>query len=206
MIRASAKEIARFLGVKMRREELTYKPHVFPRYPAPLAIKVESGETELTTMHFGLIPFFEKNAKPKMVFHNARIETVSEKASFKRPFVASRALVPMDSFLEYIWVTEKENWLAKFSPKNGDPLVAAAITQAWKSPTGEILETFSILTTEPPNIVRETGHDRCPVFLNRSTWDSWLDPAQKDPKELLKILQSPETIDFEVSKVEKPKR
>ncbi len=83
-------------------KDFEWKPHVFPRYLAPVIIE-RKGVRQVVPMHFGLIPSFEMNAKPKMVFHNARSETIKEKPSFKKAYQESRCLIPLDSFFEYVW-------------------------------------------------------------------------------------------------------
>lgn len=164
-----------------------WKPHVFPRYPAPVII-MKDGAREIRQMQFGLIPYFEKNLKPKMVFHNARSETLKEKASFKKPYAETRCLIPLDSFLEYIWTSEKEKWVARFHQKDDSPLVAAGVWSHWKSPEGKYITTFSMITREPPPFVLETGHDRCPLFLKPDYFDAWLSRETKDYATLDRLL------------------
>ncbi len=176
------------------------KAHVFPRYKSAVVVKVNQ-KTQIKPMQFGLIPFFEKEEKPKKIFHNARVETVSEKVSFKKPFLETRCLVPMDSFFEYIWTTETTKWIARFYSKNIQMLVAAGIWSSWKSPSGKIIDSFSILTTEPPEFILKTGHDRCPLFLKQDSFEDWLEPIKNEPKQLLKILENKEEIQFDVEKV-----
>jgi putative SOS response-associated peptidase YedK len=86
-------------------KDFEWKPHVFPRYLAPVIIE-RKGVRQVVPMHFGLIPSFEMNAKPKMVFHNARSETIKEKPSFKKAYQESRCLIPLQSFFEYVWETD----------------------------------------------------------------------------------------------------
>lgn len=192
MIRAKIKDLAIRFNAKAPSQEPLFKPHVFPRYLAPVVVQSPTGR-EIKLMQFGLIPFFEKNPKPKMVFHNARAETITEKPSFKRSFMTSRILVPMDSFFEYIWESETSKWIAQFtSQEPGELLVACGIHNAWTlpapaTPAQPPIDTFAIVTTEPPKLVSETGHDRCPLFITESNWDAWLNsrPGQK-PETILK--------------------
>jgi len=74
-----------------------WKHHVFPKYPAPVLVEV-NGVLIVKKMNFGLIPYFERNEKPKMVFHNARVETIAEKPSFKKAFLTKRCAIPLESF------------------------------------------------------------------------------------------------------------
>jgi putative SOS response-associated peptidase YedK len=49
-------------------------------------------ERELELARWGLKPFFMKDS-PKPGFHNARLETVADKPSFRTAFTKRRALV-----------------------------------------------------------------------------------------------------------------
>lgn len=53
-------------------------------------------------------------------------------------------------------------------------MIAAGIFDQWiDKATGEVLDSFSILTHEPPKFVLDSGHDRCPVFLNNNAALKW---------------------------------
>jgi putative SOS response-associated peptidase YedK len=61
------------------------------------------------------------------------------------------------------------------------------VWETWRDPaTNQILETFSVITTDPHELIRpEKGpviHDRMPVVLQRKDYDRWLAPA--DPARL----------------------
>jgi putative SOS response-associated peptidase YedK len=204
MIQANLRRLQRRYGARVV-EEFVWKPHVFPRYPAPVVV-LEGGARVLKPMQFGLVPFFEKNARPKKVLHNARSETLAEKASFRKPFAETRCLVPMDSFLEYIWDSETSNWLARFGPETEQVLTAAGLWSRWHGPDGAATDSFTVITREPPAFIRGTGHDRCPVFLPESAFAAWLDPGRKEPADLSGVLAQVEPIRFAVERVEKPRR
>ena len=186
MIQRSLKEISALFGARVL-EEFEFRPHVFPRYRAPV-IGMSAGERVMKPYAFGLIPYFEKNEKPKMIFHNARVETVSEKPSFKGPFQTSRCLIPLESFFEYIWETDTKKWVARFHPKDDAVLAAAGLYQVWKSPKGERVPTFTMITREAPPFILDVGHDRSPFFLKPSFYDAWMTPGKRDPDELKGVL------------------
>ena len=62
----------------------------------------------------------------------------------------------------------------------------AGIWDSWKSPEGEDIRSFSILTTTP-NSLMEKIHDRMPVILDPETEKRWIESADAD--ELLKFLK-----------------
>jgi putative SOS response-associated peptidase YedK len=173
-----------------------WKPEVFPRYIAPVLI-FRNRNLEVVPMHFGLIPPFERDPKPKKVFHNARSETLAEKPSFQRAYREARCLVPLQAFFESIWEQdpasgrEKSHRVRFF--RDGDPdnsLTAAGIWSLWRNPeTRKVSAHFSIITREPPGFIEQAGHDRCPLFLSRSHFGRWLDPGEKSIPVLDRLLK-----------------
>jgi putative SOS response-associated peptidase YedK len=186
MIQRSLKDLGVLFGAQVP-QEFEFRSPVFPRYQAPVIGMVGGGRV-IKPYAFGLIPHFEKNPKPKMVFHNARVETVSEKPSFKWAFQTSRCLIPLECFLEYIWETENQKWVARFFPKESGVLAAAGLFQTWKSPSGELIPTFTMITREASPFILEVGHDRSPLFLKPEAYDSWITPGKRDSQELKSIL------------------
>lgn len=65
----------------------------------------------------------------------------------------------------------------------------AGLWDRWKDASGQVLESFSILTTTPNALLAEV-HDRMPVILNADDYDQWLDPGLTRV-ETLKELLSP---------------
>ncbi|NDG83563.1 MAG: SOS response-associated peptidase [Proteobacteria bacterium] len=186
MIRKSLDEI----GVHFRAAipaPFEFRDHVFPRYPAPV-VGWSEGRRVVKPYFYGLIPHFEKNPKPKLILHNARVETLHEKPSFKEAFASRRCLIPMESFLEYVEGPDGKKRLVRFHRDQGEWLVAAGLFSLWRSPSGEPVPTFTMITREPTPFIRETGHDRSPFFLDSSEWDSWIEPGRKEPQELYGIL------------------
>jgi putative SOS response-associated peptidase YedK len=50
----------------------------------------------------------------------------------------------------------------------------AGLWDRWKKPDGSLLESFTIITTEPNELMR-TIHRRMPVILHRHDKERWLD-------------------------------
>jgi len=50
----------------------------------------------------------------------------------------------------------------------------AGLWETWKEPTGDLLRTFTIITTSP-NALLEPIHNRMPVILPREHEAIWLD-------------------------------
>ncbi|XP_048139172.1 abasic site processing protein HMCES isoform X2 [Rhodamnia argentea] len=129
----------------------------------------------LHCMKWGLIPSFtKKNEKPDHYkMFNARSESIYEKASFRRLIPKCRCLVTVEGFYE--WKkdgSKKQPYYIHF--KDGRPLVFAALYDSWKNSEGEIIYTFTILTTSSSPALQWL-HDRMPIILgDKESTDTWL--------------------------------
>ncbi|KAG9150715.1 hypothetical protein Leryth_002890 [Lithospermum erythrorhizon] len=160
-----------------------YRPsyNVSPGFNVPVVRRDDSqakGEEEGVVLHcmkWGLVPSFTKKTdKPDHYkMFNARSETIREKASFRRLIPNSRCLVSVEGFYE--WKkdgSKKQPYYIHF--KDGKPLVFAALYDSWKNAEGEVLYTFTILTTSSSSSLQWL-HDRMPVILgNKESSDMWL--------------------------------
>lgn len=156
-------------------------------YGPSLVIHAEANGLVTDTMQFCLVPSWSKEPKVKFATHNARLETVDQKPTFKEAFVKRHCVIPMDSFIEPIYLNELAGNMIAFTSR--DPMYATGIWEEWVSQkTGEILNSFAILTSEPLPYVGKVGHDRSPVFLEPKNVETWLKNEGEKPKELKKFL------------------
>ena len=187
MIRASVKDLALKYGIQIP-ETVLWKERILPFAKAPV-ITAQG----LRLMTFSLIPSWfqasETAKRPKFATYNARLETVQEKATWKKPFLNNHCLVPMTSFIEPIYEGE---WGGNMISFNSPGLMTAAgIWDQWTNhATGEIIESFAILTQEPCPLIKNVGHDRQPVFLKDSQCDEWATYKSGDFTKTKQILQS----------------
>jgi len=140
-------------------------------------IRKGAGGLEVADLRWGLIPSWAKDPKIGVQCINARAETISEKPSFREAFLKRRCLVPADGFWEWEKIGKKKiPW--KFARPDGDEFCMAGLWEAWDSPEG-ILETFTIITTSPNELVRSV-HDRMPVILSPIEGEVWLGVGRQD--------------------------
>ncbi len=149
-----------------------------------LAVIANEAPDELRFFRWGLIPYWAKDASIGNKLINARAETLVEKPSFKNAFRNRRCLVPATGFFE--WKRNAEKTPYHIMLKNGDPFCFAGLWDKWVTSDGEIIHSFTIITTSP-NGLMEQIHDRMPVILPREQEHRWIAP-QPDPSlvELLK--------------------
>ena len=135
----------------------------------------------ITVMSFSLTPSWSPEPKVKYATYNARLETVAEKSTWKTPFLKYHCFVPMDAFIEPIYEGELGGHMVRFESE--DLMYAAGIYDTWiNKATGELFESFAIITSDPSPFVKSIGHDRQPVFLDldaAKTWNSLKGTAQE---------------------------
>lgn len=186
---SSAKEIA-------DEFELSGFPEVEPRYnispsqEAP-AIRVDPGTTppkrELVLLRWGLIPSWTKDTSSVKELINARCETIAFKPAFRSSFKKGRILIPSNGFYEWKRLDsgKRQAYLIHFE---GFKLFAfAGIFDEWKTPSGEIIKTYAIVTTTSADSIKSI-HDRMPVVVSSKDYRLWLestDTASQDFRNLL---------------------
>ena len=159
-------------------QDISGRAHPYSLAPVIIG-NVNSSEYRLAHMNFSLVPHWSKEKKVKFATHNARLygedkTPIFEKPSWKVPFTKNHCLVVMDSFLESVHDGPYAGNVIAFKNIDNSPLIAAGIYDQWlDTSTGEVLESFSILTHDPPKFVMDAGHDRCPVFLNKNASLRW---------------------------------
>ena len=150
------------------------------------AVGTDDGDgPRLTLMRWGLVPFWAKDPGIGHRMINARSETVREKPSFRTAFRRRRCLVAATGFYEWQKTDgRKQPWF--FGLEGGGPFAMAGLWDRWdKGDTP--LESFTILTTEPNELVAQ-AHHRMPVILERGSYGAWLDTSLEDTDQLVPLL------------------
>jgi putative SOS response-associated peptidase YedK len=76
----------------------------------------------------------------------------------------------------------------RFALKSGEPFGLAGLYETWISPEKKSIQTCTIITTEPNDLLRPI-HDRMPVILSKDNEAAWIDPDNHNQKGLLSILK-----------------
>jgi putative SOS response-associated peptidase YedK len=136
---------------------------------------------------FGFTPYW---AKKEFHLFNARsegdynkddnprysgIKGILTKPAFRQSIRSKRCLVLADGFIE----GPKKERLSKpyvVYKRDGAPFAFAGIYDTWINPsTGEIIDSFAIITTVSNSITRAIDHHRSPVILEEEDESIWLD-------------------------------
>ncbi len=202
LLKLSPEELVRrfhLQSLRLGKEELSKDSwRFYPKSKAPVIHRIDNAPT-LELMEFGLVPLWDKEKKKR--FHNARVESIEEKPSFKKHFIQNHCLVPMSGFFEYIWTSDSDNWLAQFSlgKAQDEVLFAAGIFNS--------LQSFSIITMPPSPFILQTGHDRSPLFLKADRAFEWLESENEEAEDLKTYLRNAYYYpDFQAEKIDKTKK
>ncbi len=162
--------------------------NIAPTQRVPVCRVCAPGEARsLAELRWGLVPFWADDLKIGNRMINARSETASGKPAYRAAFKQRRCLIPATGFYE--WKKQdgaKQPYL--FRRKDAAPFAFAGLWERWSdSDSGEVVETFTILTCKPNELVAPV-HNRMPVILARDDFEFWLDPANADVAALDELL------------------
>jgi putative SOS response-associated peptidase YedK len=97
--------------------------------------------------------------------------------------------VPVDNF--YVWKkseTGKQPYAA-IALADRKLMALAGLWETWRSPAGERIRSFAIVTTVPNELCAEL-HNRTPVVLAPKAWPTWLGEESAELPELKSLVVS----------------
>jgi putative SOS response-associated peptidase YedK len=156
----------------------SYYYHAFglPSMPAICSGKAD----KISLLKWGLIPSWVRSAADakeiRFKTFNARAEGIDKKPSFSASFRTKRCIIPVMGFYEWQHVGNKKiPWYIKNA--SDDIMSLAGLWDEWvETTTGEVLSTFSIVTTDANPLMAEIHNSakRMPVILGRETERKWI--------------------------------
>ena len=153
--------------------------NVAPATCQPVVRFDSEGVPEAVVMRWGLVPYWSKDAKSAHSMINTKAETVATGPVSRGAFKARRALVPASGFFEWKKLDARSKQPYAIILTGGEIFAFAGLWDRWRDPaTEQDLETFTIITTEPNELVAEV-HSRMPVILNPADYDRWLDNSHR---------------------------
>lgn len=160
------------------RYEPSYYYHAYglPHLPA-----ICSGNPgSVTMLKWGLIPAWVRSQREaeeiRLKTFNARAESIGTKTSFSESFRTMRCLIPVKGFFEWQHTGKvKIPWYI-YLPDN-QIITLAGLYSEWTDPgSGEVVETFSIITTEANPMMAEIHNSkkRMPAMLRQEDENRWI--------------------------------
>jgi putative SOS response-associated peptidase YedK len=188
LTRADIAHLKEFYGVE-EVDQLPYEVRVSynvgpQSFQTVVRLNRDSGKREIALMRWGFVPASSKSSDVSFAPINARAETITKVPTFKNAFTHRRCLVITTGFYEWKKLEDGTKQPYNISLKSGEAMAFAGIWEEWKDPaTGEILESFAVITTVANELVA-TIHDkkRMPVILRKQDYERWLAPC--DPAQL----------------------
>lgn len=159
-----------------------------------LPITLNTRQDAVIGAQWKLLPFWVKNdeqAKKYANTLNAESESVFEKASYKNYIKKYRGLLWVDGFYEP-HKNEKtgaaENYYI-YTPEKGLFTLGVVIAPWTNQDTGEIINTFSVITTKANTLLENIHNEkkRMPLVISENERDDWLNAGSKE--EIERIMQ-----------------
>jgi len=98
--------------------------------------------------------------------------------AFREAFQRRRCLVPVDGFYEWKKTeTGKQPYAIALADRG--LMALAGLWENWRSPAGEWMRSFAIVTTTPNELCAQL-HNRMPVVLKPDAWPVWLGEEPAD--------------------------
>lgn len=168
--------------------------NVAPTQSAPVIIAAAAERPDFAQyprraveMRWGLLPRWAKDASMASKLINARAEGLADKPSFRDSFRHSRCLVPAAGFYEWGLLPGGGKQAFFIHPAQRSGLCFAGLSSHWRSPEGEKIDTYCVITTEA-NLLMSRVHARMPVILDPADYDRWLGLESATPEELVALL------------------
>jgi putative SOS response-associated peptidase YedK len=167
--------------------ELEPRYNIAPTQPVPVVRVGAAGQVrELELLRWGLIPSWSKDPAAGARLINARSETAAGKPSFRAAFKHRRCLIPAAGFYEW-QRTGGGKQPYYIHRKDRRAFAFAGLWEHWAGPDGSVIESCTILTTTPNDLLRPL-HDRMPVILCPTDFALWLDPAVTEASRIQPLL------------------
>lgn len=148
---------------------------------------------KISLMTWGLIPSWVKTRESaeeiRYKTFNARAESVDSKPSFSGSFSSGRCIIPVGGFFEWQHTASRKIPWYIYRADN-DIMSLAGLWAEWAdSSTGELLNTFSVITTDANELMAKVHNSkkRMPVVIEKNSESIWLDnrAVKEDLKKLL---------------------
>ena len=137
-----------------------------------------SANAAVSAMSWGFVPEWASETRFTRPI-NARSETAHEKPMFRTAFSKQRCLVLCDGYYEWQRLSKGHKQPHYFSLPLGAPMILAGLWSSNDRLTGNVLETFCVLTVSASPVVNSVHH-RMPVILDQEGQSAWLDPARPE--------------------------
>lgn len=161
-----------------------------PRYniapSQPVAVVANTSSDKINFFSWGLVPSWAKDPSIGSHMINARAETIAEKPAFRSSYRHRRCLILANGFYE--WQSDSNGKVPYYIyMRSRKPFAFAGLWDMWTHPDGSFLPSCTIITTTPNELILSI-HNRMPVILPVSAYQTWLDLDLQDTQKLDHLL------------------
>ena len=191
---SESRHFAGRFGLSFRPDGQLVRPgqqgHFVRRPRADRAPRETGVRYDVAPGRWGLIPLFSKDGLDEFTFE-ARGETASAERNFHQPWKRGhRCVILADAIFQ---PGAEPGSIVRVSRLDGEPLSLAGLWNGWRSPAGECVESFALLTLAAP----DKPEQRRTVILRDAWIDDWLECPVEETAAYLrpyaddKLLRSP---------------
>lgn len=170
----------------------SYYYHAFAIPEMPVLCSGDAAHLQI--FKWGLIPAHTRSMDEaesiRSKTFNARAEGLSDKSSFSSSFKSKRCIVPVKGFFEWQHAGKQKTPWYIFHSEDGILSLAGLYDQWTFDRTGEVFNTFTIITTEANEMIAEIHNStrRMPAVLEPHEEKLWIDisASEEDVRSLLK--------------------
>ena len=164
-----------------------------PYDPGLIIRPAADGLEAVVADQWAYVPPYSDSRQLRYATFNARVDRLTTSGVWRTAFPAQRCVIPLSGYFE--WVPQagaKKNRPWYVSHSDGTNFYMAGLWGEWLDRTsGQLVLTYTMLTTEPNELMRRMGHDRMPVMLDPQQRELWLDPELRETDALLAMIRPP---------------
>ncbi|HDS0960536.1 TPA: SOS response-associated peptidase [Pseudomonas putida] len=180
--------------------QLPFQPDLWPTYRGPFVRLPDEGTGdeerpafEALLGQFGLLPFWAKEPSLGRRTYNARSETASSKPSFREAWKKGRhCIIPAIAIYEPDWRSGKAV-ATRITRSDGGVMAIAGLWDEWRSPAGELIHSFSMLTVNADDhslmnqFHKPQDEKRSVVILPNGSITDWLRAGAADSMDFMRL-------------------
>ncbi|MCM0648290.1 SOS response-associated peptidase [Clostridium swellfunianum] len=180
-------------GVRQVKNMVLSKGEIFPGTNIPVVL-----HNKVRTLDFLRWGFQLRGMNKEVI--NARIETASEKPTFRRAFLNNRCIIPANAFFEWE-TTGKSKVKYKIEVKGEKLFSMAGIYDLFTDKYNKEYIGVVILTRSANEDMSKLHH-RMPVIIGKEKEDKWLSGSAKEILEVQEALETEDLVRFNINPAE----
>lgn len=165
---------------------ITPRFNIAPSQLVPIIVDTPRGP-EMRIARWGIVPPWLTGPAKVPPPINARVETLTERATFRSALRYQRCLIPADGFYEWKTAPGGKKQPMFIRLKDGAMFAFAGLYA--EAPIDNPAEDTCVIITTEANELMSGIHHRMPVIIQRDDEKAWLDHRENRTTQVLKLLR-----------------